>query len=267
MANTYRSLLRTIDQVAGENPGTWGGFVDTNYDLIEEAIAGETSIVTTGGTTILSTADGATDEARKAIIRVTGTLTSNAIIWVPSTTKTYDVINATSGTYTVQIRTSVQSGQDVPQGGAVRVAVQTSGSVTLVSKNDPNASASIEHYLGPASVDLTSTTAVSLGVTPSTGRFLPLEVILYCSSAFSPTAVSNVTLGIGQTGAAYTDWSAQTLSDAFNAAGEVVRYDLAGISTPLLSAPASTNIFAKPDAAIGGGSMTVSVRVRGIIQS
>lgn len=265
MTNTYRSLLRTIDQVASENPGTWGDYVDTNFSLLESAIAGETLITTTGGATILSVEDGAVDEQRRAVIRVAGLLTSNAVIQVPATPKTYDVINQTTGSYTTQIRTATQTGQDIPQGGAARVAVQTSGTVSLVAKNDPSASSSIEHYLGPATVNLTSTTAVSLGTTPSTGRFLPLEVILYCSSAFSPTAVSNVTLGIGQTGAAYTDWSAQTLSDSFNAGGEVVRYDLAGVSTPLTSAPASTEIYAKPDATISSGEMSVVVRVRGII--
>lgn len=265
MANTYRSLLRTIDQVSSENPGTWGDYLDTNFTLLEQAIAGETVITTTGGTTILSTANGAEDEQRRAIIRVTGALTSAAVLQVPATNKVYDVVNETTGNYTVNLRTSTQTGQDVPQNGAIRAMVKASGEVKLIAKNDPNASNSIEHYLGPATVDLTSTSAVSLGLTPSSGRFLPLEVILYCVSAFSPTSVSNVTLGIGQTGAAYTDWSAKTLDDTFNAAGEVVRYDLAATNAPLASAPASKQIFVKPNAAIGGGTMTITVRVRGII--
>ena len=116
MSTTYTTLLRLAKQGTGDNSATWGTVLNTLFDLIDAAIAGMSSIATTGGTTTLTSNNNAADQARNAILKITGTLVSNAIIEVPASTKKYTVWNATSGNYTVTVKTSGGSGIAVTQG-------------------------------------------------------------------------------------------------------------------------------------------------------
>lgn len=122
MASTYTNILRLELQADGENDGTWGQILNDNViALIEDAVSATTSISTTGGTTTLSTNQGSTDQARNAMLDVTGSLGSNALIEVPAQSKHYIVRNNTSGSFTVEVLVSGQSagaGVVVPQGAA-----------------------------------------------------------------------------------------------------------------------------------------------------
>lgn len=116
MTSSYTSLLRFEQPVDGSRQSTWGQMMGLFFSLVENAIAGVTAISTTGGSTTLTTNDGAADQARKAILDVSGTLASNATIVIPNLTKTYLVRNATSGNFTLGIKTSSGSPITVPQG-------------------------------------------------------------------------------------------------------------------------------------------------------
>ena len=102
--------LRLERQTAGTNANTWGDICNVNFALIEDAISGMKEIATTGGTTTLTTANaGASyaaseDQARYAILKITGVLTSNATIVAPAVSKKYHVWNATSGAFTVTVK-------------------------------------------------------------------------------------------------------------------------------------------------------------------
>jgi len=106
MASTTSNLLRLEKQTAGENENDWGDRVNVVFELLEEAIAGMTTIATTGGTTILTAVNHSADESRAGIIKVTGTLTSNAVLEIPALTHKYVVWNATTGAYTLSINPS-----------------------------------------------------------------------------------------------------------------------------------------------------------------
>jgi hypothetical protein len=126
MPSTFTPLLRLELQADGENDTTWGQIVNDNViSLIEDSVAGEAAISTTGGTTTLSTNDGAVDQARYAVLKVTGTLSSDATLEVPSgVTKPYLVVNDTSGSFTVEVLVAGQSagaGVVIPQGYQQRV--------------------------------------------------------------------------------------------------------------------------------------------------
>lgn len=116
MPSTYTTRLRLEKQADGENDTSWGSRTNTVFDLIDDAISGMTTVATTGGTTTLTTNNSAADEARRAILKVTGALVSNATIVIPAQTKTYLVWNATSGAYTLTIKTSGGVGVVVTQG-------------------------------------------------------------------------------------------------------------------------------------------------------
>lgn len=115
MASTYSGDLRLEKMANGEKSSTWGDVTNTNLELIEDAIANMATLSTTGGTYTLSTANGATDEARCMVLKVTGVLVSNSTITIPAAKKLYIVWNATTGSYTVTVKTSGGTGTTVTQ--------------------------------------------------------------------------------------------------------------------------------------------------------
>lgn len=123
MASTFDTLLRLELQATGENINTWGEKTNNNIALLADAIAGATSINLAGsGDYTLTTANAATDQARKSFLTLTGTLTGNRNVIVPSSSKIYFVRNNTSGAYTVTFKTAGGSGAVVPQGYVLAVA-------------------------------------------------------------------------------------------------------------------------------------------------
>ena len=104
MASGYTNVLRLEKPGLGSYLNKWDETLARLAELIDDSIAGITEIVTTGGVTVLSTNNGTTDEARRAVIQVTGALTATAIIDVPDRSKNYLVLNETTGSSQVRIR-------------------------------------------------------------------------------------------------------------------------------------------------------------------
>jgi len=106
MPSTYDPLLRLELQATGENANTWGDKANTDFTLAAQAIAGWISVAIGGsGTYTLSTASGATDEARYSFITLTGTLTGDRTIVIPQSGKSYYFRVATTGAYNVYLTT------------------------------------------------------------------------------------------------------------------------------------------------------------------
>lgn len=118
MANTYSSSLRLIIQQDGTNQGTWGGYTNTNIaTLLEQAVAGIGNITVSGSSNYtLTSTNGASDEARNAVLNITGTLTAAINVICPTASKTYIVKNGTTGGYAVTLKTSAGTGISVPNG-------------------------------------------------------------------------------------------------------------------------------------------------------
>lgn len=123
MTTQFTPILQLALPVTGELNGTWGDVVNDNItSMIEEAIAGLATIDTwTANSHTLTTADGTTDEARCAILKVAngagGTALSGAgEIICPARTKVYVVDNTSS--YTVTLKTAAGTGIAVPSGKA-----------------------------------------------------------------------------------------------------------------------------------------------------
>jgi len=81
------------------------------FQAFDKAIAGKLSQAITTADVTLSDAD-----ARNAIIELTGTLTGNRSLIVPTRTKIYAIYNNTSGAFTVTVKTAAGSGVTVSQG-------------------------------------------------------------------------------------------------------------------------------------------------------
>ena len=105
MASSYSTDLKLELMVTGEKAGQWGDITNTNLNLLQQAIAGFQDISIAGGaqTTTLVMTDAAISNARNAVIKLSGTITGNQIVTVPTgIEKTYIVENGTSGAFTVQ---------------------------------------------------------------------------------------------------------------------------------------------------------------------
>jgi hypothetical protein len=121
MANTYSSSLRLIIQQDGTNQGTWGGYTNTNIaSLIEQAITGVGAITVSGSSNYtLTVTNGASDEARNAVLNITGTLTAAINVICPTAAKTYIVKNDTTGGFAITLKTSAGTGISVPNGATM----------------------------------------------------------------------------------------------------------------------------------------------------
>ena len=105
MASTYTTRIRLNKQGTGDNDSTWGTVLnDEVIDLTDFAIAGYTTISLVGGDVSLTANDGAADTARSAMLELTGTLTGDTGVYLPSgITKSYIVKNNTSGSYAATV--------------------------------------------------------------------------------------------------------------------------------------------------------------------
>lgn len=128
---TATTSLRVYKPASGDTG--WDSAVNLDLDILDSAIAGTTTISTTSGTVTLTNVDYANDQAKKAVLYCNGTLVGNLIIVVPNASRVYRVINATSGSYTVSIKTSSGSAVAVTQGTAATMYCDGSNTITFVS--------------------------------------------------------------------------------------------------------------------------------------
>jgi hypothetical protein len=110
MANSTSTNLKLTVQATGENSGTWGQITNTNLLILEQAIGGYSSIAVTTGAT-LTFSNGALSNGKDQVIKLTGTIAGAINVVVPDgIEKTYVIENATTGAYTVTVKTSSGTG-------------------------------------------------------------------------------------------------------------------------------------------------------------
>ena len=113
MAVIYSSDLKLSIISTGTEAGVWGQITNTNLYLLQQAIGGYEAISIAGGaqTTALTMSNGAISNARNAVIKLTGTITGNQVVTVPTgIEKTYIVSNGTTGAFTVEFKTASGTG-------------------------------------------------------------------------------------------------------------------------------------------------------------
>lgn len=119
---TYSQSLKLTLLANGEGAGTWGQTTNTNLGtLLEQAITGVQSIVMVDANYTLSNLNGASDEARNAILVVTGTNAAVRDIIAPLVNKQYLVVNNTTGGFAINIRGATGFSVSVPNGSSVFV--------------------------------------------------------------------------------------------------------------------------------------------------
>jgi len=113
MASAYTPLGVQL-MVTGEKAGLWGGYTNTNLEILEQIAGGYTTqAVADGTTTALAVADGATGATiATSTIKMTGSLSGASGLSVPDdiTGMKYLVLNSTTGGQDVTFKTAGGAG-------------------------------------------------------------------------------------------------------------------------------------------------------------
>ena len=132
---SYTSSLRLILPATGEYPGTWGTQANNGLtSLVDTAIAGTATITMVASDYTLSTANGASDEARAMVLNLTGTPGAARNVICPAVSKVYIVYNNTTGGFAQTIKTSAGTGVSVANGSTVVVRCDGTNVVQVVSQ-------------------------------------------------------------------------------------------------------------------------------------
>ena len=115
MTINYTSLLGLAQPVTGTESGTWGTVVNDEITaLVEQAVAGAVSIDVTAGNVTLTDTDGASNQARNALLLITGTPGTSRNVIAPSSSKVYVVVNGSDAA--IVLKGSATTGITIPTG-------------------------------------------------------------------------------------------------------------------------------------------------------
>lgn len=122
MASTYSPSLKLTLMGDGDQAGLWGQTTNTNLGtLLEQAITGVTSIVMSDANYTLTSFNGVSDEARNAVLVVTGTNNAVRDLIPPVVEKLYTVVNNTTGGYAIRVIGASGTGVNIPNGATCLV--------------------------------------------------------------------------------------------------------------------------------------------------
>jgi hypothetical protein len=117
MPSTPTTRLRVEKQALGENLNSWGDArLNDALQRLDDAIAGIASITISGASTTLTSSNYSDDQARRACLVFSGTLTANSTVTVPNVEKMYLAINNTAGAFSLTLKTAAGSGYALRSG-------------------------------------------------------------------------------------------------------------------------------------------------------
>jgi hypothetical protein len=156
MTTSYNNNLRIAEIATGDQAGVWGN--TTNYNLavlLSQAISGYATVPVLSSAQALVSTDGTSDEARQAIIELTGTPGSNFNIYVPPADKIYVIKNSTTdvGLYTATIRVATAR-NGTTQSGLTEIAIPNGRTAIVVTKSTgtPSIYEGLNHIAGSLTV-------------------------------------------------------------------------------------------------------------------
>jgi hypothetical protein len=116
MSSTYSTSLQIQLMGNGDQSGTWGSTTNTNWNLMEAAVAGAVTITMSNANYTLTVANGAADQARNMTVIATGTNSGIYQIIAPLVPKIYNIVNNTTGGYAVTVGGSTGATVSIPNG-------------------------------------------------------------------------------------------------------------------------------------------------------
>ena len=159
MATTYSTSLKLALIGDGDQAGIWGQTTNTNLGtLLEQAITGVQTITMIDANYTLTNFNGVTNEARNAILVVTGTNNAIRDLIPPVVEKLYTIVNNTAGGYAIRVIGGSGTGVSIPNGATCLVYCDGTNFVNGLSGAAGNFSIS-------GALSVTSTTNLSAALT------------------------------------------------------------------------------------------------------
>jgi hypothetical protein len=122
MASTYSPSLKLTLPGDGDQAGLWGQTTNTNLGtLVEQAITGTVSITMSDANYTLTSFNGVSDEARNAVLVVTGTNNAVRDLIPPVVEKLYTIVNNTTGGFAIRVIGASGTGVNIPNGATCLV--------------------------------------------------------------------------------------------------------------------------------------------------
>ena len=147
--STYSPNLRIQLIATGDQAGAWGNTTDINLGtLVEGAIAGWSQISITATPTALTASNGATDQARLAMLQFTGA-SSAYTVYAPPNPKQYIIYNNTSYTLTFG-NSTVINGTTASGGTTITIPA---GATTIVYTDGTNMLSQVNYLPGNLTVN------------------------------------------------------------------------------------------------------------------
>jgi hypothetical protein len=128
-ADSYTSSLRLVQMTTGSNDSTWGTKANAAWAMLDEAVAGYSSVSVTAGNVTLTTANNATDQSRKSVLVFAGTPGTTRTVTAPDVSKITWVQNDSDSTITY--KTGAGTTVSIPSGN--RALVRTDGATNAVA--------------------------------------------------------------------------------------------------------------------------------------
>jgi len=195
MASTYSPSLKLELIGNGDQSGVWGTTTNKNLGtLLEQAVTGVQSIVMTNADYTLTNFNGTSDEARNAVLVVTGT---NGAVWkiiAPLVNKTYIVYNNTTGGFAITIGGATGNTVTIPNG--VTTSVYCDGTNFYTGLSGSTGSFIVNGALTATDITATGNFSAANGVLTAYGSAVVTGSI--ANSTLTVTAISSGVLAVGQ---------------------------------------------------------------------
>jgi hypothetical protein len=220
MASTYSPSLKITLMGDGDQAGLWGQTTNTNLGtLLEQAITGVQSIVMLDANYTLTSFNGVSDEARNAVLVVTGTNNAIRDLIPPVVEKLYTIVNNTTGGFAIRVIGSSGTGVNIPNGATCLVYCDGTSFFNGLSGSAGNFAVS-------SNLSVTGTTALSSALTGTTGVFSG------AISSVSPTFTGTPTAPTATFGTNTTQIATTAFVQAAIPAGVIVLWSGSVVSIP-----------------------------------
>ena len=195
MASTYSPSLKLELIGNGDQSGVWGTTTNKNLGtLLEQAITGVQSIVMTNADYTLTNFNGTSDEARNAVLVVTGTNAAIRKIITPLVNKTYIVYNNTTGGFAITIGGATGNAATIPNG--VTTSVYCDGTNFYTGLSGSTGSFLVNGALTATDITATGNFSAAGGVLTAYGSAVVTGSIT--NNTLTVTAISSGVLAVGQ---------------------------------------------------------------------
>ena len=170
MASSYTTSLKIQEIGNGEQSGVWGSTTNTNWTLIEQAVAGVQTITMSNSNYTLTNLNGVSDEARNMVLVVQGTNSGIYQVIIPvNQPKMYVVSNQTTGGYAITIGTTGVGGTLISIPNGVTAQVYTDGTNTYSAQTGSAGNFNVNGTLTASGIaDTGALSAASLSVSGAT---------------------------------------------------------------------------------------------------